>query len=151
MAGASMQKNVFSHDSFTMCMCYYPESGGCSRYAVVNQKYCLFCLDEETNWACQCRCAGCPKSHAAVVSSNSKAGSSAVSFEAVLEEMEEALCRIVSFLGIDSGLHVLQLPEICMVRCISRRVYQVSSSKVEAKSCVVSFAAVLEDVDEHIV
>jgi hypothetical protein len=50
-------------------MCYYPESGGCQRYAVVNQKFCLFCLDEETNWACACTCAGCPKSHETAVAS----------------------------------------------------------------------------------
>ena len=66
-------------NSFPMCMCYYPESGGCHRYAVVNQKYCVDCLGEETNWACQCKCDGCPRSHAAAVATKVEALPCAVS------------------------------------------------------------------------
>ncbi len=62
-----------------MCMCYYPESGGCHRYAVVNQKYCVYCLGEETNWACQCKCVGCPTSHEAAVATKVEALTCAVS------------------------------------------------------------------------
>ena len=66
-------------NSFPMCMCYYPESGGCHRYAVVNQKYCVYCLGEETNWACRCKCVGCPTSHEAAVATKVEALTCAVS------------------------------------------------------------------------
>ena len=54
-------------NNYPMCTCFYPESGGCQRYAVVNEKYCVYCLDEESNWTCRCKCAGCPASHEAAV------------------------------------------------------------------------------------
>ena len=54
-------------NSYPMCICYYPESGGCQRYAVVNEKYCVYCLDEESNWTCRCKCTGCPTSLQAAV------------------------------------------------------------------------------------
>lgn len=69
MSSGQRSMHAAAGNSFPLCMCYYPESGGCQRYAVVNQKFCLFCLDEETNWACACTCAGCPKSHETAVAS----------------------------------------------------------------------------------
>ena len=69
MSSGQRSMHASAENSFPLCMCYYPESGGCQRYAVVNQKFCLFCLDEETNWACACTCAGCPKSHETAVAS----------------------------------------------------------------------------------
>ena len=69
MSSGQRSMHAAAENSFPLCMCYYPESGGCQRYAVVNQKFCLFCLDEETNWACACTCAGCPKSHETAVAS----------------------------------------------------------------------------------
>ena len=69
MSSGQRSMHAAAENSFPLCMCYYSESGGCQRYAVVNQKFCLFCLDEETNWACACTCAGCPKSHETAVAS----------------------------------------------------------------------------------
>ena len=112
-------------NSFPMCMCYYPESGGCHRYAVVNQKYCVYCLGEETNWACRCKCVGCPTSHEAAVATKVEAFICAVSFEAVLEEVEEAHCLIALFLGPDHGLDGV-FPEVYTLRRTSRRVRQIS-------------------------
>ena len=54
-------------NNYPMCTCFYSESGGCQRYAVVNEKYCVDCLDEDTNWTYRCKCAGCPTSHEAAV------------------------------------------------------------------------------------
>jgi len=110
---------------FPMCMCCYTESGGCHRYAVVNQKYCVDCLVEETNWGCRCKCVGCPSSHEAAVAIKVDALTCAVSFEGVLEEMEGAHCFIASFLGPDLGLGVT-FPEIHRLRRTSRRVRQIS-------------------------
>jgi hypothetical protein len=62
LTSAASSSSVAAENSFPRCMCYYPESGGCHRYAVVNQQYCVYCLDEETNWACRCECVGCPTS-----------------------------------------------------------------------------------------
>ena len=51
----------------------------------------------------------------------------AVSFEAVLEEVEQAHCLIALFLGPDDGLDGdLQFPEVYMLRRTSRRVRQIS-------------------------
>ena len=69
MSSGQRSMHAAAENSFPLCMCYYSESGGCQRYAVVNQKFCLFCLEEETNWACACTCAGCPKSHETAVAS----------------------------------------------------------------------------------
>ena len=135
-------------NSFPMCMCCYLESGGCHRYAVFNQKYCVYCLGEETNWVCRCKCGGCPTSHEAAVATmadvlpcadadadadadaaadtDADADADAVSFEAVLEEVEEAHCLIALFLGPDDGLDGVQFPEVYWLRRTSRRVRQIS-------------------------
>jgi hypothetical protein len=49
-----------------------------------------------------------------------------VSFEAVLEEVEEAHCLIALFLGPDDGLDGVQFPEVYRLRRTSRRVRQIS-------------------------
>ena len=69
MSSGQRSMHAAAENSFSLCMCSYSESGGCQRYAVVNQKFCLYCIEEETNWACACTCAGCPKLHEAAVAS----------------------------------------------------------------------------------
>ena len=75
--------------------------------------------------SCRCKCVGCPTSHEAAIATKLKAFACAVSFEAVLGEVEEAHCLIASFLGPDGGLG-LRLPEIYMLRSACRRVRQIS-------------------------
>ena len=79
MSSGQRSMHAAAENSFSRCMCFYSESGGCQRYAVVNQKYCLHCLDEETNWACRCKCVGCPTSHEAAVATKVEALTCAVS------------------------------------------------------------------------
>ncbi len=68
----------------------------------------------------------CPTSHEASVATKVEALTCAVSFEAVLEEVEEAHCLIALFLGPDCGLDALQFSEVYRLRHISRRVRQIS-------------------------
>jgi len=133
-------------NSYPMCICYYPESGGCQRYAVVNEKYCVYCLDEKTNWACRCTCVGCPTSHEAAVATkvaspnadadadadaDAASDADAVSFEAVMEEVQEPHCLIALFLGPDDGFDGhMQFPEVYMLRHTARRVRQISYYEV---------------------
>jgi hypothetical protein len=126
MSSGQRSMHAAAENSFPLCMCSYSESGGCLRYAVVNQKFCLLCLEEETNWACACECAGCPTSHEAAVATKVEALPCAVSFQTVLEEVEEAHCLIALSLGPDFGLDGLQFPEVYMLRRTSRRVRQIS-------------------------
>ena len=125
MSSGQRSMHAAAENSFPLCMCFYSESGGCQRYAVVNQKFCLYCLDEETNWASRCKCVGCPTSHEAAVATKVEALTCAVSFEAVLGEVEEAHCLIAMFLGPDHGLDGV-FPEVYTPRCTSRRVRQIS-------------------------
>ena len=56
-----------------------------------------------------------------------EAQSSSVSFEAFLEEVEEAHCLVALFLGSDDGLHGdMHFPEVYRLRRTSRRVRQIS-------------------------
>jgi len=105
-----------------------------------NQKYCVYCLSKRTNWACRCKCVGCPSHEAAVAIKVEEVLTCAVSFEAVLEKVEEAHCLVALFLGPADGFHCgMHFPEVYRLWRTSQRVRQISYYDVHwlrALSCL---------------